>query len=153
MKKTLAFALTIAMLGAGIWFSYRQRSTVPDEPESVIWLLLEKSKAGDVEGYLDCFTGQTRAQLETTAQGMGLPQFSDYLKQSVAPVKGVAVYDVQRPSEGLTTLVVEYVYQDQNERQRMSLKKGKDRWRIETAEASQRIQPVIPYGKPVSEAQ
>ena len=153
MKKTLAFMLTVAMLGAGIWFSYKQRNTTPDEPESAIWLMLEKSKAGDVEGYLDCFTGQTRAQLETTAQGMSLPKFSDYLKESVAPVKGVAIYDVQRPNEVLTTLVVEYVYQDQNERQQMSLKKERSRWRIEKAEASQRIQPLIPYGKPVTEAQ
>ena len=153
MKKTLAFTLTVVILGAGIWFSYRQRNTTPEEPESVIWLMLEKSKAGDVEGYLDCFSGQTRAQLETTAQGMSLPKFSEYLKQSVAPVKGVAVYDVQRPSEVLTTLVVEYVYQDQNERQQMSLKKDKSRWRIEKAEASQRIQPIIPYGKPVTDGQ
>ena len=51
------------------------------------------------------------------------------------------------------TLVVEYVYQDQNERQRMALTLMGGVWLIESAESSQRVQPLIPYGKPVSDVQ
>jgi hypothetical protein len=115
--------------------------------------MLEQSRAGSVEGYMNCFTGSMREQLEVTARGMTLPRFSEYLRESIEKVKGVAVYDVQRSGEGAATLVVEYVYQDQNERQRMSLRKEGESWRVESAEPSRRIQPVIPYGKPVTEVQ
>lgn len=152
MKKTVAFGLTVALAVAGAWWSYRQPNKSSEDPEAAIWRVLDCSRAGNVDGYLDCFTGSTRAQLEATARGMTLPKFSEYLKQSVEKVKGVAIYDVQRPGEGQAALVVEYVYQDQNERQRMSLKLEKGLWRIESAETSQRIQPLIPYGKPVTEA-
>ena len=55
--------------------------------------------------------------------------------------------------EGAAGFVVEYVYQSQNEKQRMSLKFENGLWRILSAEVSQRVQPLIPYGKPVTEAQ
>jgi hypothetical protein len=152
-KKLLAFALTVGLAAGAVFLSYRQRPKTPEEPENVIWRVLDQSRAGSVEGYMDCFTGSMREQLEVTARGMTLPRFSEYLRESIEKVKGVAVYDVQRSGEGAATLVVEYVYQDQNERQRMSLRKEGESWRIESAEPSSRIQPVIPYGKPVTEVQ
>jgi hypothetical protein len=152
-RKVFAFALTLALVAGAVFLSYRQRPKTPEEPENVIWRVLDQSRAGSVEGYMDCFTGSMREQLEVTARGMTLPRFSEYLRESIEKVKGVAVYDVQRSGEGAATLVVEYVYQDQNERQRMSLRKEGESWRIESAEPSSRIQPVIPYGKPVTEVQ
>jgi len=152
-KRAAAFILTAAMIGGAIWFSYRERTKQPEEPENAVWRMLDQSRAGSVEGYLECFTGATRAQLEATARGMTLPKFSDYLKGSVGLVKGVAVYDIARSGPEDAALVVEYVYQDRNERQRMTLKLESGVWRIGSAEGSQRIQPLIPYGKPVTEAQ
>ena len=149
----LAFALTVALVAGAVFLSYRKPPKTPEEPENVIWRLLDQSRAGSVDGYLDCFTGSMRQQLEVTARGMSLPRFSEYLKESIEKVKGVAVYDVQRSGEATATLVVEYVYQDQNERQRMSLRKEGEAWRVDSAEPSRRIQPVIPYGKPVNEVQ
>jgi len=149
----LAFGLTVALVAGAVFLSYRKPPKTPEEPENVIWRLLDQSRAGSVDGYMDCFTGSMRQKLEVTARGMSLPRFSEYLKESIEKVKGVAVYDVQRSGEGAATLVVEYVYQDQNERQRMSLRKDGESWRIEAAEPSRRIQPIIPYGKPVTEVQ
>src|SRR5262249_10164469 len=111
-KKAAAFVLTAALAAAALWWSNRKTDTVPAEPESAIWRILDQSRAGSVEGYLDCFTGTTRAQLETTARAMTLPKFALYLKESVSRVKGVAVYDVTRPAPETAALVVEYVYQD-----------------------------------------
>ena len=153
MKRAAAFVLTAAMIGAAIWFSYRPERRRVEEPEGAVWRMLDYSRTGSVEGYLDCFTGPTRAQLESTARGMTLPKFSDYLKESVARVKGVAVYDVARAGPHDAALVVEYVYQERNERQRMTLKLENGAWRIASADGSQRIQPLIPYGKPVTEVQ
>jgi|SRR5262245_37328464 len=152
-RKAFAFVLTLVLVAGAVFLSYRQRPKTPEEPENVIWRMLEQSRAGSVEGYMDCFTGSMREQLEVTARGMTLPRFSEYLRESIEKVKGVAVYDVQRSGESAATLVVEYVYQDQNERQRMSLRKEGELWRVESAEPSRRIQPIIPYGKPVTEVQ
>jgi len=153
-RKLVAFLITAALAAGGVWWSRRQASVkAPEEPESAIWRMLDASRGGDAASYLDCFTGGMRAQLETTARGMTSPKFSEYLRESMGRVKGVAVYDVARGGPTEASLVVEYVYQDQNERQRMSLRMVAGTWRIETAEASQRIQPLIPYGKPVTEVQ
>jgi hypothetical protein len=153
-RKLVAFLITAALAAGGVWWSRRQaRVKAPEEPESAIWRMLDASRGGDPTSYLDCFTGGMRAQLETTARGMTPPKFSEYLRESMGRVKGVAVYDVARGSPTEASLVVEYVYQDQNERQRMTLRMVDGTWRIETAETSQRIQPLIPYGKPVTEVQ
>ena len=153
MKKSLAFLITALLVAGMLLLSYRQRKLAPEAPDAVIWRLLERSRAGDVQAYLDCFSGGTRAQLEATAREMAIARFSDYLKESGARVKGVAVYDVQKTSGRSATMVVEYVYQDQNEKQRMALRLEGGMWRIESAESSQRVQPLIPYGKPVTEVQ
>jgi len=150
-KRIVAFAITAAIAGGALWYSIRQRSKTPAEPESAVWQMLDESRAGKVEGYLSCFTGSMRAELEATAKGMGVEKFSEYLKGSVARVKGVAIYDVRATGPEDASLTVEYVYQEQNERQRMSLRHEGAAWRIAAAEKSQRIQPLIPYGKPVSE--
>ena len=152
-KRAVAAIVTAALLGGAVWFSRQRRAAAPEEPEAVVWRMLDASRAGKVDDYLDCFTGGMRRELETTARGMSPPKFSDYLRSSVARVKGVAVYDLQRPSDSSAQLVVEYVYQEENERQRMRLRMEQGLWRIENAEASQRIQPLIPYGKPVTEVQ
>ncbi len=153
MKKILAFALTVLLVVGSILFSFWQRKKTPEEPEAVVWRMMEHSRWGNVQGYLECFTGSLRAQLETASREMTVARFSEYLKQSSARVKGIAVYDTQRPGDHQASLTVEYVYPDQNEKQRLGLRLEKGVWRIESTEVSQRIQPLIPYGKPVTETQ
>ena len=154
MKKRFAFAFTMLLIAGAVYYSYRQgNKKPPEEPESAIWRLLESSRGGDVQGYLECFTGKTRTQLEATVREMTPAKFAGYLKETSGVIKGVAVYDVQRTGEGAAGVVVEYVYQDQNEKQRMSLTFESGLWRILSAGVSQRIRPLIPYGKPVAEAE
>ena len=153
MKKGLAILITVLLIAGAILFSYRQRKSDPEEPETVIWRMLEHSRTGDVQAYLDSFSASTRAQLEATAREMTFAGFSDYLKESSARVKGVAVYEVRRMGEDRATLVVEYVYKDRNERQRLGLKRQGGRWCIEWEETSQRVQPLVPYGKPATDVQ
>ena len=153
MKNTSAVVLTLLLISGTVYYSYRQRNKKPEEPESAIWRMMESSRDGDVHGYLECFTGRTRSQLEATVREMTPAKFAGYLRETSSAIKGVAVYDVQRTGEGAAGFVVEYVYQSQNEKQRMSLKFENGLWRILSAEVSQRVQPLIPYGKPVTEAQ
>ena len=153
MKNTSAVVLTLLLISGTVYYSYRQRNRKSEEPESAIWRMMESSRDGDVHGYLECFTGRTRTQLEATVREMTPVKFAGYLRETSGAIKGVAVYDVQRTGEGAAGFVVEYVYQNQNEKQRMSLKFENGLWRILSAEVSQRVQPLIPYGKPVTEAQ
>jgi hypothetical protein len=150
-KRAAALALTGALMAGAVVLSRRSAVVTPPAPESAVWRMLDESRAGRVDGYLDCFTGSTRAELENTARGMTPGGFSAYLRESVKPVKGVAVYDLERTGPDAARLVVEYVYPEQNERQRMTLELEGGAWRIAAAEASQRFRPLIPYGKPVSE--
>lgn len=153
MKKVLALLLTVGLICGALYLSNRRRNMTFEGPESAVWRMLDESRSGSVEGYLDCFTGAMRAQLEMTANGMTLPRFSEYLKESAGKVKGVAVYGVQQTNAGRASLTVEYIYPDHNERQRVNLRLEQGRWRVEAAESSQRVQPLIPYGKPVTDLQ
>ena len=153
MKKVLAPVLTGCLIAAALYLSYRREHALSEGPESAVWRILEESKAGNVAGYLDCFAGKTREQLESTAMGMTRPAFSDYLKKSSAGVKGVAVYEIRPVDKGHATLTVEYVFENQNERQRLNLRFDQGRWRVESTEGSQHVQPLVPYGKPVTDLQ
>ncbi len=151
IKKVLALVVTAGLIGGAIFLSNRRREGRGENPESALWQMLDQSRAGNVDGYLACFTGSTRAQLEATVRSMTPSLFAEYLRESTSKIKGVAVFDAQRPAEGLATLTVEYVYSDRNERQRMKLRLEHGVWKIESTDASRRIQPVIPYGKPVTD--
>lgn len=153
MKKSLAFFLTVAIVVGAFWISSRRVRREPEEPESVVWRMIEQSRVGNVRGYLECFEGATRLQLERNTRDMGEARFSEYLRENMAKIKGIAVYDLQKPGQDQATLVVEYVYQEKNERQRLSLKKERGTWWIVIAGASERIQPLVPYGKPVTDEQ
>lgn len=149
IKKMLALLLAAGLIGGAIFLSSRRQERGGENPERALWQMLDQSRAGNVGGYLACFTGSTRAQLEATAQSMTPARFAEYLRESVSKIKGVAVFDARRPAAGRATLTVEYVYSDRNERQRMSLILEGGVWKIESTDASQQIQPLIPYGKPV----
>ncbi len=152
MKQYLAVGLTLGLIGLVLFFANRRTEGPPsEEPEDVVWKLLDESKEGNIDGYLECFAGEMRTRLETTAADMTPDKFSAYLKESLEKVKGVAVFDVERSSDTTARLVVEYVYQDKNERQRLRLSFQESAWRIEEAEASEWIHPLIPYGQSVTE--
>jgi hypothetical protein len=151
MKKVAAVLLTLGLFGALVYLSHRRTRTDSESPEGVIWRIWEESKTGRVDRYLDCFTGIMRAQLESTAQGMTPPGFSEYLKESSGKVKGLAIHGLQKTAPDQANLTVEYIYSDKNERQRINLKLEGGRWRVAAAESSQRIQPLVPYGKPVTD--
>jgi hypothetical protein len=150
MKKNAALLLTIGLMMGLLYLSYRRKSPDPDSPETAVWRIWNESRAGRVEPYLDCFSGAMRAQLETTAKGMTLAGFSRYLKESSGKVKGIAVYGIQKTGTGQASVTVEYTYAGESERQHLNLRFERGRWRVESADSSQRILPLVPYGMPVT---
>jgi hypothetical protein len=151
MKKIAAFLLTAALIAGAVYLSVSRQSGENAGPEQVVWRMLDRSREGKVKEYLDCFSNPLRSQLQATARNMTDTKFSEYLVDSSKKLKGAAVSDIRQQDQGQATLVLEYVYADRNEKQRLNLKLENGNWYIASSEGSQRIQPLIPYGKPVQE--
>ena len=113
--------------------------------------MLAESRAANLQGYLDCFAGNLRTQMELAFGGMTPEQSAGFLRESASRIKGVALHDLRKSSENEATVVADYVYQDRNDRQRLTLGFDGKSWRIVSAESSKRIQPLVPYGQAVYE--
>jgi hypothetical protein len=125
-----------------------------DQPQAVVWRMVDASRARDVSGYLDCFAGDLRTRLDATVRELGEDGFADYLGQRVAELKGVALYDVERAGTGAGAAVtVEYVFATEKEMQRLHLQEQRNGWRITAADASRREKSLIPYGTPIEQVE
>jgi hypothetical protein len=145
---TIASSAGASSAGASSWGDSEE-----DQPQSVVWRMVDASKARDVGGYLDCFAGDLRTRLDATVRELGETGFADYLGQRVEELKGVALYDVERAPAGGAAVTVEYVYANEKEMQRLHLEEGRGGWRITAADASRREKSLIPYGTPIEQVE
>lgn len=118
-------------------------------PQDAIYAMLDAAREGDVDAYLSAYAGQMQASLrqaiaESTEEG-----FAKYLRDSNAPIKGIAITEPEKLTEREVKVRVEYVYQDRNEVQYMYLERIDGDWLITRADATQRIKTLVPYGTPV----
>lgn len=134
--------------------SRESRPTVPDgaaagAPESVVWRMVEASRAGDPARYVDCYTGEMAPRLRKDFEEMGFARSHDYLIDAHRRLKGVAVQSPRMSSPLEALIPVEYVYEDRNEVQQVHVKKVGGLWRIDRVEGAERIKTFVPYGAPV----
>ena len=61
------------------------------KPSRVVFDLFQFAKAGDTEGYLDCFDDRLRESVETSARDMGEAAFQAQIQDIGEKVKGVSV--------------------------------------------------------------
>ncbi|MBM3735813.1 MAG: hypothetical protein FJW39_08515 [Acidobacteria bacterium] len=155
--RILTGILMAAALGAVLLRNTRVTDTVasaiqprPDPtPQDTIYSMFDAARDGNVGDYLRHYTGQMETSLKQTVSEQGESRFAGYLKQTNAPVKGIAIMEPQVLTDREVKLRVEYVYQDRNEVQMFYLEKqGKD-WRIARLETAERIKTLVPYGTPV----
>jgi len=140
----------VTALGAGLARKAGWRAAkAPPAPQDAVYAMLAAARAGDVKAYLACYTGQMQATLRQAVKESTEPVFAKYLRDSYAPIQGVAVSDPQPVGELEATMRVEYVYQDRNEAQTVSLEKGPAGWKIARAGSADRVPALIPYGTPV----
>lgn len=118
-------------------------------PQDTIYAMLDAAREGNVKKYLDCYAGQMLASLRQALAEMGDRKFSQYLQDSNAAIKGVAVMEPQALTDREVKVRVEYVYQDRNEAQTMYLEKDGPGWKITRVEGVERIKTLVPYGTPV----
>src|SRR5215471_8698727 len=100
----VTITLLLAALGAGVlgsqgWhfgdFTSLRRTLwqepKPQEPEQIIHAMLDAARAGNVKAYLDCYTGGIENSLRQSSSIMTETNFSKYLRESTAAIKGIAV--------------------------------------------------------------
>ncbi len=142
-RKAQVATLALLLAAAGLALVRNRPSpSAAQEPQDTIYAMLNAAKAGDVKAYLASYTGQMEAALRQTLT-------ANYLKDSHAAIKGVAVSDPQKIADREAKVRVEYIYQDRNEVQMVYLEKAPDGWKISRVDSDERIRTLIPYGTPI----
>ena len=118
-------------------------------PQDAIYGMLDAARSGDVKGYLAFYSGQMSTALQQSVAETTEAKFAQYLKDSNAAIKGVAIAEPNLLSDTQVKVRVEYVYQDRNEAQTMLLEKQAGAWKIIRVDSSERVKTLVPYGTPV----
>lgn len=118
------------------------------QPQDTIYRMLDAARAGDVNTYLDCYSGQLAVALRQSLAESTSESFARYLRDSNAAIKGVAVNEPQALTSLEVKARVEYVYTDRNEAQFLYLQQGPGGWKIVRADGSERVKTLVPYGTP-----
>ncbi len=158
MKKRLPAIITVLLIAGAIAFFARRNQTTSTvktlaTPEDLVWRMSDASREGDVEAYLDCFSGALKENLRKTVAEMGEAQFSQYLKRLNGEMTGIAVSDFEQINETEAALRVEFVFRGRNEAQKHHFKLINGSWKIGKLDGSEQIRPLTPYGADVIEKQ
>jgi hypothetical protein len=164
-KERKAQVLTVLILGSAVGFiAWKQGAfaslNLPQlampaapkgdpTPQDVIYGALDAAREGKVNDYLNAHTGQMEQSLRKAVAESTEAGFSRFLKETNAPIKGIALQEPQTLTDREVKVKVEYVFQDRNEVQWMYLEKSGSSWRIARVDSAERIQTLVPYGTPV----
>ena len=113
--------------------------------------MLDSARAGDAQGYLDCFSGKMRDQLLQVVKETSSSKFSKYLVDQNSAFTGVALTVKNSPDPEIARVRVEYVYGERNEAQDLYLRKEDGAWKIFKVAGSEQIKTLIPYGTAVTD--
>jgi hypothetical protein len=155
MKQIAAAAITLVLLAAALWFGRRPpppKGAVPAAtPAGCIERMFAAAEQGDVETYLDCFTGPQRERLERELGSQTREAYARSLAESIRELKGRAVFDApsENPPSREATVTVERVYVHRLECQTYHLVAQSGEWRIDNLQTPSALQPEKAYGQPV----
>ena len=163
-KESVARVITVGVLAGALGFvALRNRpsaaspalvaATAPalETPvQDAVYAMFESAKAGNVSAYVEAYGGSLKGSIEQSLAEQGGEKFAAYLRAQTQAVKGLAVQEPRKLSEAQARIQVEYVYQDRNETQWLTLDKSAGAWKITRIEAAQRIRTLVPYGTPVN---
>jgi hypothetical protein len=151
MARLLSLVVTVSILGAVVWWTQNKPKQVESElqPDSVIWEMIEACRRGDVDAYLNCFTGDLRKRLEKVVSEQGKDKFSNYLRETLQPIKNIALQPPKSLARGDQPIVADFVFADRTERQTFWVRRAKEGWKIVGVEATKPVPVLVPYGTPV----
>ena len=148
-RKTHLVTIAALLVAVGIWYRGRISPQQPLTPQDAIYRMLDAARAGNVAAYLASYTGGLQASLQQSIRESSEAAFVQYLKDSNAAIKGIAVGEPQPLSDTQVSVRLEYVYQDRNEAQTMQLEKSGGQWKIARVDSAERVKTLVPYGTPV----
>jgi len=150
VKRIVAGVITALVLAVLLVAAVmRSGAPVAQTPEQCLEEMFQAMKEGKVTAYLNCFTGELRERLERNAKEQTTDRFSDYLKETAAPVKGRAVYKTVTSVDDHVRLVVDRVYERRQwEYQGYRLRRESGDWKIYAIDPAELHEPPVPYGTP-----
>ena len=122
-----------------------------DGPQACLEQMFQAMRAGDTRAYLACFTGELRNRLERTVADQSGAAFSEYLRQSMAPIKGRAIlhHKTEYSGSDQVRMVVDRVYAGQPwEYQGYRLCRARGAWKIYAIDPAETHEPPVPSGTP-----
>ena len=151
MARLSSFVVTVSILGAVVWWTQNKPKQVDSElqPDAIIWAMIDACRRGDVDDYLDCFTGNLRKRLEKVVSEQGKDKFSDYLKEMLQPIKNIALQQPKGFAKGDQAIVADFVFADRTERQTFWVRRTKEGWKVFGVETTKPVPVLVPYGTPV----
>lgn len=118
------------------------------QPQDVLYRMFDAASEGDVEAYLDCYTGSMRRRLEQSRDEMKRDAFAQHLTRTNEQIKGIAISTPPPVSDTEVQVTVEFIYQDRNEVQHFLLQRTTGEWKIAQVDAVERVETLVPYGTP-----
>jgi hypothetical protein len=145
----------LVLVATALWFGRRTQTAFEAPgagPADCIEQMFAAAERGDVEAYLDCFTGAERERLERELALQPRDDYSRSLMQSIRDLKGRAVFEASASDQPFeATIIVERIYAHRIERQIYRLARESGTWRIAAVQAAAPLQPEKAYGQPVFE--
>ena len=152
IKTQRVHILSATLLVAGVaFFGVRnwRRVVASENPQDTIYAMLEAERTGDVDAYLGQFAGALRASLHNAVQEKTKTNFAAGLRDSSAPLKGIALSDPVWESNAKARVAVAFIYRDHNQNQTVELERIRGAWRITQLDVGELVQAKIPYGTPM----
>jgi hypothetical protein len=161
MKHFLAGAVTLALIAGVLLLGRRKQDTsaaADATPENCVEQMLAAADRGDVDAYLDFFTGSQREQIERDLAQQTREGFARSLAEAQREMKGRSVQlaaadpnAAAAPPSDTAEVTVERIYAHHNQRQTYLLRRTSAGWKIEDLRGAVNFQPPVPYGTPVWE--
>ncbi len=148
MSKVLGGVMLAGVL-ALVMFQVARRQPRVVGPEEVVFKMIGSARAGDLEGYLDCFCGEIREKLSRQVEREGAGGVAEDLRRSTKDLAGVCVTGSTPGAYGEVELDVEFVFPTRTERQRLRLVEQGREWRVSDLPGAQYTKPVERYGSRV----
>lgn len=163
MSKVAAAVLTLVLLVLLVYRGLSNRAGAPVGPSNVateteqaldplqpaqerVRLLMEATKAGDVEAYLASFSGPLQDRFKREVAEQGQKAFAARLRETATTRKSHALFAPEADGPEVARLVVESVYLDRNERQTFRVEQIDGRWLITGLETARSHQPASKFG-------
>lgn len=172
MKRVVAAAITVTLMGLIFWSSLRRPEANPDGLRSIaateesaqtndsalnqspaeirVRALLDCASKGDVAAYLGSFGGTLRERIERSVTERGREAFAAELRAASRARKSHAVFAAEPDGDSAARVTVETVYPDRNERRTYLVEKIADLWLVTEAETVQDRRPKAKFGSPAS---